>query len=88
MKRLHASLCLCIVLTSLSFTSFANPCEPIAKACKEAGFYKGGNKVGKGLVENCVMPIVNHQNILDKVTFPSKVLQDCKTVIMNKMQAN
>ena len=64
----------------------ANPCMPIAKACMQAGYYKEGNTEGKGLIENCVMPIVAHKNPLKNVTFGDDVLKQCGVTLKEKMQ--
>ena len=64
----------------------ANPCQPIAKACMSAGYYKGGNTVGKGLVANCVLPITQGQKILPNVTFGNEVIEPCKAMLATKMK--
>ena len=64
-----------------------NPCMPIAEACKHEGFYKGGNMVGKGLIENCVMPVVAHKKTLPNTTFSDTTLQQCGVEITGKMKA-
>ena len=86
MKTLYNLLIFFILTTGISIHGWAaNPCMPIAKACMQYGYYKGGNKVGKGLVENCVMPIVAHQKTLGKVTFTDDVLNQCHTMLQEKM---
>ena len=66
----------------------ANPCMPIAQACMQEGFYKGGSKVGKGLVENCVMPVVAGTKTLPNATFTADVLQQCGVKLKAKMGQN
>ena len=87
MKKVYLPLSTLIVLMSATLPSFAaNPCLPIANACKQAGYYRGGNTVGKGLIENCVRPIANQRMTLKNVTFPATVLQNCKMTILQKMK--
>ena len=71
-------------LTSMVWAT--NPCMPIAQACMQQGYYKGGNKVGKGLVENCVMPIVAHKKTLPNATFTDDVLKQCGMKLQEKLQ--
>lgn len=66
----------------------ANPCLPIAQACMKAGYYRGGNTVGKGLVVNCVMPITQGASVIPNVSFPSDVLRACKATLATKMKEN
>lgn len=78
-------------ILGMGLTSFCwaeNPCKPIAEACKQAGYYKGGKNVGKGVLENCVMPIVAHTKTLANVTFTDDVLQQCSLKIKEKMTQN
>lgn len=63
-----------------------NPCKPIASACEQQGYYKGGNKVGKGLIENCVLPVVNDRKTLPNMTFSMEEKKQCRMVIMQKMK--
>ena len=35
-----------------------NPCQQIEKACKSAGFVYGDSKQGKGIMRDCVNPIM------------------------------
>lgn len=53
------------------------PCAPIARACEHAGYYKGGSAVGKGLITNCMIPILKKQKNLPDVTFNDDTLQLC-----------
>jgi hypothetical protein len=77
-----------IAATVVSFSVWANnPCMPIAEACMEAGYYKGGNKVGKGLVENCVMPVAAGTKTLPNTNFSSTVLQQCHATIATRMNS-
>ena len=86
MSKLYLLLGLFAFMMSLTMTVWAeNPCLPIAEACMECGYYKGGHKVGKGLVINCVMPIVAHNKKLPNVTFSDDILQKCKAFLLKKM---
>jgi hypothetical protein len=93
MKKLHTQLAIIPVLMSLSaFTWAMGPCMPIAKACMMNGYYKGGDKVGKGLVKNCVMPIVAGNKTLPSANFTDAQKMQCgaeiKQKLQGKMQAN
>ena len=76
-----------IIAMAVSLPSWANPCMTIAQACMSQGYYKGGDKEGKGLVKDCVMPVVNGQKTLS-TTFSADTMQQCKTMLDQKMQAN
>jgi hypothetical protein len=87
MKKLYYISGSFIVAMSVSMSGWAaNPCMPIAQACMEQGYYKGGNKVGKGLVENCVMPIVAHTKTIPGATFSETVLQQCNLNLKSRMK--
>ena len=87
MKKHLPKLSLCVFALSVSFAGWAgNPCMPIAQACMKEGYYKGGDKVGKGLVQDCVMPVVSKQKTLENKTFSDEVLQQCNTTLEKKMQ--
>ena len=70
----------------VSSWAFGGPCMPIVKACKEAGFVKGGHKTGKGLFENCVLPVVAGKKILPNASFAPAQLQQCGAIIKQKME--
>jgi hypothetical protein len=40
-----------------------HPCKAIAKACKNAGFVKGGAKSGNGIMANCIKPLLEGQSV-------------------------
>lgn len=88
MRNPSTKLCLFIISLSISLFGWAgNPCMPIAQACMKAGFYKGGNTEGKGLIEDCVMPIVAKQKSLPNNTFSEETLQQCNMMLKEKMKA-
>jgi hypothetical protein len=66
----------------------ANPCAPIAQACMAAGYYKGGNTVGKGLIENCVMPVSAKTKTLANTNFSDEALKQCQATIAARMNQN
>ena len=72
---------------TLSGWAAANPCMPIAKACMQLGYYKGGKNVGKGLVENCVIPVVNNNKTLPNANFSQSDLQQCNAYVQAKMNS-
>ncbi len=63
-----------------------NPCMPIAQACMQEGYVKGENQTGKGLIEDCVKPVVEHQKTLAKSSFTDDQLNQCKSIMEQKMQ--
>ena len=77
----------CIILeVSFSLAGWAgNPCMPIAQACMKEGYYKGGRDVGKGLIEDCVQPVVAKQKVLAANTFSDDALQQCGAMLAKKM---
>lgn len=64
----------------------ANPCRPIARACMLAGYYKGGESKGKGLIKNCVMPVVAHNKTLPNTNFSKDDLQQCGDLIKSQLK--
>lgn len=84
MKPLHSMLGV-VILTFGGSCWAANPCMPIADACMKEGYYKGGKNVGKGLVEDCVKPVVLKEKNLTNMTFDDPTLEACKAVLASKM---
>ena len=84
MKKRYAVLGM--MLLSATSVWANNPCMPIAQACMKAGYYKGGDKVGKGLVINCVMPIVHKRKTLPDTNFDDNALHQCKTILVETMK--
>lgn len=77
------SLTLCMSLPSLA----AGPCKPIADACMKEGYYKGGSDKGKGLIKDCLMPVVAKTKTLPDTNFSDTTLQECKAKLGNEMKA-
>lgn len=88
MNKLNATLTVLILATSTTCGWAANPCMPIAQACMKEGYYKGGEKTGKGLINDCVQPVVSKQKTLANVSFSDADLQACKTTLAEKMKEN
>jgi len=75
------------IMVAMPLAVFAtNPCVPIAEGCMQAGYYKDGHKVGKGLVQNCIMPVVAHNKIIPHVKFSDEILTQCKAMLIQKIQ--
>lgn len=53
------------------------PCLKIEQACKAAGFVKGGAKEGKGLIVDCVKPLLEGKNVLG-VTVDAATRKACQ----------
>ncbi len=86
MKKLTRMISVFMLPMTVTLQTFAaNPCEPIATACKQAGYVRGDYKAGNGLIENCVIPIVNKEKTKVNVTFTDTVLEDCKATIKTKI---
>ncbi len=76
-----------ILTLTTSFSLFAaNPCRAIAEACESQGYYRGGNNVGKGLIENCVLPVASKQKFLSNTNFSNVTLRRCKAMVLQRMQ--
>lgn len=52
---------LLLILSASAIAAKYPACEPIAQACKAAGFVKGGSNKGRGLYKNCLKPLLLHQ---------------------------
>ncbi len=85
MKKPHG-FCVFLIIAGLSSAGWANPCMPMARACEKAGFYKGGNKTGKGLIMDCVMPIVMGNKSLPGTSFNTADKNASKTTLIKKMK--
>ncbi len=87
MNNSLSKLGLFIALTSVSISCWSQACMPIARVCMQMGYYKGGDKVGKGLVKNCVMPVTMGSKTLPNTNFSPSQLQQCKAEIEQKMKS-
>lgn len=78
MKILFLSLAALI----LSQNSFAkeekHACVKILKACKEAGYTKGGHKTKKGLFADCMKPIMAGETVTGVNGISPEEVQTCK----------
>ena len=89
MNKMHSLIVLMILTASIPMCSWAaHPCKEIALACMQQGYYKGGQEVGRGLVENCIMPVVENRKSLPTGTFSNETLQHCKADIIEKMKSS
>lgn len=86
MSKRYFKLGLFSFAMAYSLLGFTNPCMTIAEVCMQKGYYKGGHGVGKGLVEDCVLPVASHQKTLANTHFDNRVLQECKTMIEQRMR--
>jgi hypothetical protein len=50
-----------------------HPCKTIMEACKSAGFMKGGHASGKGMMEDCIKPIMSGQTVSGVTVDPADV---------------
>jgi hypothetical protein len=86
MNKFYLILAAFILSITASLSSYAaNPCMPIAEACKQQGYSRSGPE-GKMLIKNCVMPVASGEKTLPNTNFDQTVLQQCKMLIMEKMQ--
>lgn len=82
---IKSSLIVAVACVSIaSYSAYANPCQPIAAACMQAGYSQGAPE-GHRLIKDCVEPVVEKSKTLD-TAFTDEQLQDCKAVIAKKMQ--
>ena len=49
------------------------PCHAIKAACKKAGYYIGGDTIGKGLKENCAKPLLLGQSVPGVTVNPADI---------------
>lgn len=85
MCKLFTILAVLIMSASLTAPTFAGPCSEIAKACSAAGYYKGGNTVGKGLILDCILPIAEGSKSLPGKSFNASSKSQCAALIHEKM---
>ena len=87
MNKVLSKVGMFTVLISVSVYGWAGACMPIAKACMQNGYYKGGEKTHKGLVRDCVMPVAMGSKSLPNTNFSSTERQQCKATIEQKLKA-
>ncbi|MFZ4076621.1 MAG: hypothetical protein ACOYKA_01425 [Legionellaceae bacterium] len=86
MRAFLSKLSLSVVIVfGMMGVALANPCMPIAQQCMKEGYYKGGDKEGKGLVKDCVMLVLSNQKSFAGVTFTDETLQQCGAMLKSKM---
>jgi hypothetical protein len=61
-----------------------HPCKAIMESCKSAGFTKGGT-AGKGIMRDCMKPIMNGQTVAGVTATPDLVAA-CKTKMAERNQ--
>lgn len=62
------------------------PCKPIAEACMKAGYTQGGHSTGKGLMQDCLKPIIDGKTVAN-VTVDDAVLKACQAKAAEKEAA-
>lgn len=87
MNKLTSSIGIFTLAMGVTVGAWADhPCHPIAQECMKLGYYKGGNGAGKGLIKDCVMPVVSGTKTLPNTNFTPDQLQQCSAMIQQKMQ--
>jgi hypothetical protein len=84
---MNKTLCICALLANtIAGNAYANPCMPIAMACMDQGYYKGGhNDHNKGLVIDCVKPVCMGNKKILQQKFSADVKNACLAEIKSKM---
>jgi hypothetical protein len=81
-------ICIGLVAASLSVSAWSadpaaapsassHPCKTIEAACSAAGFIKGGAKTGKGMMKDCMKPIMSGESV-SGVTVTADEVAACK----------
>ncbi|KTC90224.1 hypothetical protein OQJ18_04925 [Fluoribacter dumoffii] len=86
MNKLFAKIGVFSLLMSAALYSWAGPCKAIALSCMQNGYYKGGEKAGKGLIKDCVLPVAMGNKKLPNTNFSPEQLQQCKMKVAEKMK--
>ncbi|MGL5742836.1 MAG: hypothetical protein ACRCXC_09985 [Legionella sp.] len=87
MNKLLAKVGVFSLLMGVTLYGWAHgPCKAIAISCMQNGYYKGGEKEGKGMVKDCVMPVARGEKRLPNSTFSPTQLQECKANLVEKMK--
>lgn len=87
MNKLIFKISMCALLFSVSVYGWAGACMPIARACMQNGYHKGGEKEHKGLVKDCVMPIAMGSKTLPNSNFSENQRKECKAIIAQKIKS-
>jgi hypothetical protein len=58
-------------------TEGAHPCKQVRKACEAGGFVKGSHKEGKGLIKDCMKPLLAGA-VVAGVTADAGAIQGCQ----------
>ncbi|WP_392537268.1 hypothetical protein [Legionella sp. 227] len=86
MNKFIAKLGILSLLMSVTFFGWAGSCKAIAISCMQNGYYKGGEKAGKGLIKDCVLPVAMGNKRLPNTNFSPEQLQKCKTKLAEKLK--
>lgn len=87
MNNIISKITMVTLLLSVSVYGWAGPCMPIAKACMQNGYHKGGEKDHKGLVKDCVLPVVMGSKTLPNTNFSESQRVECKTTLAQKIKS-
>lgn len=87
MNSLFSRISIFTLLITISVFSWAGACMPIAKACMQNGYHKGGETEHKGLIKDCVMPVAMGSKTLPNTNFSQNQLQECKATIAQKVKS-
>jgi hypothetical protein len=87
MNKMISKASIFALLIGVSVYGWAGPCMPIAKACMKNGYHKGGEREHKGLVKDCVLPVVMGSKTLPHTNFSENQLQECKSKIAQKVKS-
>lgn len=77
MKSLMTAMILLGSVSAFANHEGAKPCQEINLACQSAGFKKGDHKDKKGLMKDCMQPILNGQAVAG-VSVSADVVSACK----------
>lgn len=87
MNKVLTKISVFTLLMSVSIYGWAGACMPIARACMQNGYHKGGEKEHKGLVKDCVMPVAMGSKMLPNASFSDSQRQECKASIAQKIKS-
>lgn len=77
MKSLITALVLLGSVSAFAGHEDSKPCKEIKEACESAGFKIGDHKDKKGLMKDCMHPIMSGQSVAG-VTVSADVIAACK----------